>query len=74
MIHETEPTGDTMVEAVRKWSYEALVAEGLDPDCYEVVDGALIEDLGMSGSGGFVATAVPGLRISLEALFGILDP
>lgn len=33
-----------MAEAVRKaWTYEAIVAEGLDPRFYEIVDGELVE-------------------------------
>jgi len=47
---------DAMAEAARKdWTHAALVAAGLDPRDYEIVDGDLVEVAPMSLAGGAVA-------------------
>jgi len=52
MIHGME---GSMAEVARKdWTYETLVAAGLDPRDYEIVDGELVEVAPMSVAGGAV--------------------
>jgi Uma2 family endonuclease len=48
-----------MAETLRRtWTYEALVAERLDPDLYEIENGELVEARVLSGRGSYVCARV----------------